>query len=629
MKFAIRLFVFLVAAGFSVNAQQQLVSISPQKPELGDQLTITFQGDSGGEQPVLVFSYSNFFELPNQLSMEKSGQLWKTTFQVPRYAKYASFYIKQGDRIFQPDSKAHYELVFYKDSLPVFDTYLYKSYSLQAQMGKSDSLRILGNRLIEKELELYPNNYAAKLRLLANKMTDDKANYAVYLAEGLKIVKAKFAENPTQMGNINQVTMGYLILGQNAQIDTLKELILAKYPNSEVAFEYLYEQAYKTKDEKERVSKLERLLDYKTNGESSTQSGIHQQLFEYYAKQKQEKKALFHARHVASVQNPWLPKELKELAVVLTENNLALDTARMYANKALSSVEDYPFGVIRYFPEYGYIPGYAANKPALVKAQRGEILSVIGSIAVQQKKYEAAERTLLEALSLSKNQAVYRNLAYLYEQTNRPKLAFDTYRAMLLQMPVDPLIQQKLQDNFKRFAAPGADFNKELEAVQTDWEKQNIAKLRATKLNYPSPVFDQVFDMQGKPVSPDFFKGKVLVLDFWATWCVPCIEGFPCMQQVYDQYKDNPNVVFMVMNSGSKNSLQDAVNWVKQNKFTFPFYYNDRKLAEAFQITTIPSTFIIDQMGKIRYKTVGFEGPLMQAKLALSIKDVLGSATND
>jgi peroxiredoxin len=80
----------------------------------------------------------------------------------------------------------------------------------------------------------------------------------------------------------------------------------------------------------------------------------------------------------------------------------------------------------------------------------------------------------------------------------------------------------------------------------------------------------------------------------------------------------------MITNSGSKNSLQDAQNWVKQNNFSFPFYYNDRKLAEAFGINTIPSTFLIDKTGTIKYKTVGFEGPIMQAKLALQIKDLIG-----
>lgn len=131
--------------------------------------------------------------------------------------------------------------------------------------------------------------------------------------------------------------------------------------------------------------------------------------------------------------------------------------------------------------------------------------------------------------------------------------------------------------------------------------------------------------MEGRLVDPAVLKNKVVVLDFWATWCVPCIEGFPYMEKVYQAYQHRKDVVFMIMNSGSKNTLQDAINWAKKNQFTFPIYYNDRKLAETFGVTVIPSTFLIDQNGKIRYKTVGFEGPIMEAKLALSIKDLLGN----
>jgi len=625
MILRISFFVSLLFLGFSSAAQQDLVKINPSRPEIGETVTISFMGKNRESAPTLVFSYSNFFEMANSIPLQLSGEQWQTSFVVPRYAKYASFYIKQGDSLYRPNSKSHYELVFYKQDKPVFDTYLYKSYSLASQMGKAaDSLKIKTNQLIEKELTLYPNNYAAQLKLLANKMTEDKKNASAYLKEGLAIVERKLQENPTQMGNVNQVTMGYLILGQNAKLDTLRDILLKKYPTSEVAYEFRYEQAYKTKNEVEKIKKLESLLSYTTDTENSTQSGIHQLLFEYYAKQKNEQKALFHARGVAAVKNPWLAKELKELANTLTVNGLALDTAKMYAERALLKVNDYPFGVIRYFPEYDYIPGYVANRSALIEEQKGEILSIIGKIYVRQKKFDLAEKTLTSAMALSKNIEVYQNFAYLYEHTNRPKLAFDTYRKILLLMPVDSLTLQHLKRNYIMYHGKVEGFDKELLAVQGDWELQTLPKLQATKLNMAAPIFEHIYDMQGKLVDPARLKGKVVVLDFWATWCVPCIEGFPYMQKVYNQYQNNSDVVFMIMNSGSKNTLEDAANWVKQNKFTFPIYYNDRKLAESFNVTTIPSTFVMDKNGRIQYKTVGFEGPMMQPKLALEIKDLLG-----
>ena len=617
--------VCLVVASFKANAQKELVQISPLNPEIGQTVTISFLPKQMDLEvkPVLVLSYSNFFEMPNVLPLTKNGSNWQTSFVVPRYAKYASFYIKQGDITYQPAAKTHYELIFHKDGKPVFDSYLYKSYSLQAQMGKSDSLKIFGNQLIEKELELYPNNYAAKLVRLSNLMSYDKSNAKKYVAEGLTIIDQKLKENPTSMANINQVTMGYIIIGENPRMDTLKQMIIKNYPKSEVGYEYLYEVAYKTKNQAEQVKKLEELLKYTPEGVSSTLGGIHKKLFVHYANLKNEKLALMHAKGVAAVKNPWLPKELKELAVTLSENNLALSSAKMYAEMSLEMVNDYPFGVIRSFPEYGYIPGYVANREKLIAEQKGEILSIIGRIYTIQKNYSLAEQTLKEAMLLSKNIAVYHNLAYLYEQTKQPKLAFDSYRKILLQMPVDSTMLANFKRNYIAYHGKIDGYEQELSSMQQEWEVENLPKLQASKLNKLAPIFNDVYDMKGNVINPKILEGKTVVLDFWATWCVPCIEGFPYMQKVYDQFKENKEVVFMIMNSGSKNTLQDAQNWVKQNNFTFPIYYNDRKLAEAFEVNTIPSTFLIDKTGKIQYKTVGFEGPIMQAKLALEIKDLI------
>ncbi len=606
---------------------QRRILISPEKPEVGQKVTISFLPHQPllDAEPQLFFSYSNLYELPSRLTLQKNGKYWQTSFVVPRYAKYASFYIEHGKGTYEDTARRHFDLIFYKEGKPVMDTYLYKSYSLAAQKTKPDSIKPISRRLIAKELELYPDNYAAKLRQLANQMIDDKPNERRYLYEGLLLINNKLKENPTDMGTVNQVTMGYLILGQNQSIEILKARLLKEYPKSEVAYEFLYEEAYKTKDESERIKKLERLLDYQTTGESSSLSGIHMALFEYYAKNKNEQKALYHAQVVAGIKSPRSPKEIKELAAILAKNDLALVTAKGYAEKALAMVNDYPFGVLRYFPAYGYIPGYVANKESLIEEQKGEILSIIAGIYASQKQYELAEQTFKAALALAKNSMVYENLARLYEQTGRPRQAFDTYRKVLVQTPLDSAVLASFKRNYIGYKGDEIGFEQELLELKKDWEKVALPKLRATKINKQAPIFNEVYDMEGRLVDPAVLKNKVVVLDFWATWCVPCIEGFPYMEKVYQAYQHRKDVVFMIMNSGSKNTLQDAINWAKKNQFTFPIYYNDRKLAEAFGITVIPSTFLIDQNGKIRYKTVGFEGPIMEAKLALSIKDLLGN----
>src|SRR5690606_41666590 len=77
----------------------------------------------------------------------------------------------------------------------------------------------------------------------------------------------------------------------------------------------------------------------------------------------------------------------------------------------------------------------------------------------------------------------------------------------------------------------------------------------------PAPGFS-LKDLDGKEVSLEDLKGKVVVLDFWATWCAPCIKSFPAMQMAVDKYKEDPEVAFLFINTWERQ--EDPAAAVKQ-----------------------------------------------------------------
>ena len=80
----------------------------------------------------------------------------------------------------------------------------------------------------------------------------------------------------------------------------------------------------------------------------------------------------------------------------------------------------------------------------------------------------------------------------------------------------------------------------------------------------------------------------------------------------------------MIINSGSKNTLQDAQNWIGNKRYSFPVFYNtDREIGEKLGFNVIPATYVIDKKGNIRFKTIGFEGPVVQRKIEVSIDMLL------
>ncbi len=112
-------------------------------------------------------------------------------------------------------------------------------------------------------------------------------------------------------------------------------------------------------------------------------------------------------------------------------------------------------------------------------------------------------------------------------------------------------------------------------------------------------------DGNGKPVQLSDYRGKVVMLDFWATWCGPCREEIPGYVKLYGKYKDKGLVVLGVsLDSGGWGVVKP---FMKEFKIDYPVVIaNQQVIANYGGIPAIPTTFIIDQEGNIVDKVVGY-----------------------
>jgi peroxiredoxin len=94
-------------------------------------------------------------------------------------------------------------------------------------------------------------------------------------------------------------------------------------------------------------------------------------------------------------------------------------------------------------------------------------------------------------------------------------------------------------------------------------------------------------------------KGKIVIMDFWATWCRPCVRAMPHLQQVWDAYKDK-GLVVIAISAETKSKVEP---FAKRYKYTFPFAMDDnRKTNKAYGIRSIPTTYIIAPDGKVAWQ---------------------------
>jgi thiol-disulfide isomerase/thioredoxin/outer membrane lipoprotein-sorting protein len=122
----------------------------------------------------------------------------------------------------------------------------------------------------------------------------------------------------------------------------------------------------------------------------------------------------------------------------------------------------------------------------------------------------------------------------------------------------------------------------------------------------------------GKQVELKSLRGKVVILDFWATWCGPCKRAMPGIQKLHEHYKDKP-VEFIGVNCWERG---DAPAFMKEKKYTYGLLLEGDDVAKAYHVNGIPTFYVIGTDGKIVHRASGFNKDL-EARLARIIDGAL------
>ena len=216
-----------------------------------------------------------------------------------------------------------------------------------------------------------------------------------------------------------------------------------------------------------------------------------------------------------------------------------------------------------------------------------------------QKKLQGAEAAFRQAMSFE----------------GAPPVTHYNLGVVLLQMNRDQEGIAEIQQYLK--AQPNGFF--------AETARKMAGNPRRARENY-APDFSFT-SLSGEEVSLDSLQGKVVLLDFWGTWCGPCVESVPELRELHKKYANEPSFVLI----GISSDRDDKVwrEFTEKNKMAWPQYRDkDGKILRAFRIGAFPTYVILDHEGIIRHRSVGMtwsRGASLDSQIKKQIKMIAKS----
>jgi len=618
---------FLAAMTVSMAvSQEQVATISPQKPKVGDEIVITYNLASKAANlrnvkeitaEVLVMRDG---EMPSlqEVRMKKSDKLWKGSFKLSdQKARVMLLRFSSGEMMDDNGENSWDVLVYGSNGQPLKGAHLQRASLLQrgAIIDFKVAKDMEGAKAeLAKERELYPDNWAATTTswsLLMREKPGDETKAAIK-GELEKLYEARKNDEEAVAGLLSWFEQ----TGQKERADEIRKSAVAANPKGKIAESKRQSEIFAERDGAKRLELLEQFLaDFPQQGQMLENYQMMRINFLIQAKQADKAAKLLEsiAKRDGGLYN--------ELAWSLIEKGEQLEKALGWAKKGVELLRN---------PDPATKPPYisAVQWKKGLEMQLGFTLDTYAFGLAKMGKDQEAEKAYEEAYALTKGGQpdINERVVECYVKNGQYSKAMATaVECVRKGKHSDKLVEQYKAAYIKaKGSEKGFDeaLNEAKNLAKTDLRKEILKD----RVNKPAVNF-ALKSLDGKTVRLSELKGKVVVVDFWATWCGPCTASFPFLQQVYEKYKANPNVVILTLNTWERvtGAEREALvrKFMEENKYTFPVLY-DEGFVEKYGVEGIPTKFIIDKKGMIQFKSIGFMGgPKMIDEMTLQIEMLL------
>lgn len=429
------------------------------------------------------------------------------------------------------------------------------------------------------------------------------------------LATAKTSKNENEL----ELASNYLYrLGYEDSSDSLRTVIAKKFPKGVTARSAYISNVYNKQESAKAKEKSYKYIE--KNWPSSKVEGI-KIVYDYvtsnlartFMEEGNKEKALFYLDKLherfwrAQGYIPIATKLLEQgdTATALPLIQTAIEDAEYYINLPKEE-QDNRSG----FAGVGY-PGYVAQLVAVYNNQG--------------RSAEALELTE-KAIALVPEQAERFSATY-YQGLEKAGRRLEALQQLeILYKKGDFSFKEKMNTLYTDLNGADTGFETYIARLDAEVVKGIREHIKGMEQFKPAPGFD-LLNLNGEKVSLASLQGKVVVLDFWATWCQPCIRSFPGMQAAQELYADDSEVQFLFINTWERDKeyKKKVVDFIEKNKYPFEVLYDDEKdpqtnqnIAATYGVKGIPAKFIIDKEGNIRYSLTGSSPNVDYIKLEMT-----------
>lgn len=434
--------------------------------------------------------------------------------------------------------------------------------------------------VLEKGIALYPKEYALYEALWKLQFAPVKSDYAAERANVVSQVNSLIASKPAEPELLKVAALGYKMAEATTQADATNKRLVVEFPYSMPAQMIRRTEAVFEKDPNKKLTLLREF------NRDIVSMPMYQEYFETLDKLNVPDAELLKGAKEFMDSTPY-SHAVWYISEVFLRRGIFLDQLSVWL--------DQHAGIV--------------NPPT--NAWTARVRTMKGKLLLLKNKPNEAEALLrpLPGLELQGYSNVDKGkaqffLAEVLEAKKQVPEAMELYAQSYAQ---SQHYIAEAGDSFRRLYQ---QLNNATAGMQTYLESREamyqVAATtgieRGTKIDKPSPDFSML-SLTGERVTLASIKGKVAVVNFWATWCGPCIKELPHFQEFHEKMKGDPGVVVLAVTTDENRALVQP--FISKNKYTFTVLY-DEGLKSELGIRGIPATFVIDPKGIIRLRMIGF-----------------------